>query len=125
MNDIPYQNIFDALQEVLPGQWHKVVFYAEYGESSFSMKYFVDLGDGEYVDCFKLSNISRREIIQAFSVIDRIILPARQAMSKIDTWSVMTLVVDDKGSFRAEYEYDDIAGNYTEYYETWKNKYLQ
>ena len=67
MKEISYQSIFDILQEILPDDWHKVVFYAEYGESSYSMKYFVDTGDGQYTDCFDLKDTSNQDIIKVFA----------------------------------------------------------
>ena len=124
MKDIPYQEIFNILQEILPNNWHRVAFYAEYGESSYSMKYFVDLGSGQYTDCFNLKDIPKRDIIKAFAVIDSQIMPIRKELSKKDTWSVMTLVIDDEGNFKADFEYDDISENFIEYYQRWKKKYL-
>ena len=125
MKDIPYQSIFNTLQEVLPDVWHKVVFYAQYGENNYSMKYFVDLGNGKYIDCFKFKGISKRDIIKSFAVIDSKIMPIRKELSKKDTWSVMTLIVDNEGSFKADYEYDDISEDQIVYYQHWKEKYLK
>lgn len=120
MIDIPYQSIFNTLQEILPDDWHKVVFYAQYGENSYSMKYFVDSGDGVYTDCFKLKGISKRDIIKAFALIDSQIMPIRKKLSKKDTWSVMTLIVDDEGNFKADFEYEDISEDSIGYYQRWK-----
>lgn len=125
MKDIPYQSIFNTLQEVLPDDWHKVVFYAQYGENSYSMKYFVDSGDGVYTECFKLKGIFKKDIIKAFAVIDSQIMPVRKELSKKDTWYVMTLIVDDKGNFKADYEYEDISEDSIGYYQRWKEKYLK
>ena len=124
MIDIPYQSIFNTLQGILPDDWHKVVFYAQYGENSYSMKYFVDSGDGVYTDCFKLKGISKRDIIKAFALIDSQIMPIRKKLSKKDTWSVMTLIVDDEGNFKADFEYEDISEDSIGYYQRWKEKYL-
>lgn len=124
MKDIPYQSVFNTLQEILPDDWHKVVFYAHYGERSYSMKYFVDSGDGVYTDCFKLKDIPKQEIIKAFAVIDSQIMPIRKELSQKDSWSVMTLTVDDEGNFKADYEYEDISEDAIGYYQRWKEKYL-
>jgi len=88
------------------------------------MKYFVDFGDGKYTECFKLGDIPKRNIIQSFALIDSLIMPVRRELTKKDTWSVMTLSVDEKGDFNADYEYDDASENPIEYYQKWKNKYL-
>lgn len=125
MKNVSYQSIFNILQEILPDNWHKVVFYAEYGESSYSMKYFVDFGDGQYIDCFRLKGITKQDIIKAFVVIDSQIMPIRKELSKKDTWTVMTLVVDENGNFKADYEYKDISEDLVGYYNGWKNRYLR
>lgn len=125
MKEISYQSIFDILQEILPDDWHKVVFYAEYGESSYSMKYFVDTGDGQYTDCFDLKDTSKQDIIKVFSVIDSQIMPVRKELSQKDTWSVMTMTVDDAGNFKVDYEYKDISEDPIGYYQLWKEKYLR
>ena len=89
------------------------------------MKYFVDSGDGQYTDCFKLKDISKRDIIKVFAVIDSQIMPIRKELSTKDTWSVMTLIVDDEGNFKADYEYDDISDDSIGYYQRWKVNYLK
>lgn len=124
MKDIPYQSIFNILLEVMPDNWHKVIFLAEYAESSHSMKYFVDFGDGKFVECFKLGDIPKRNIIRSFALIDSLIMPVRQELTKKDTWSVMTLLVDDEGNFKVDYAYDDISDNPIAFYHKWKEKYL-
>lgn len=125
MKDIPYQSIFNTLQEILPDDWHKVVFYAEYGAGSYSMKYFVDTGNGVFTDCFNIKNVSKRDIIKVFAVIDSQIMPVREELSKKDTWHVMTLMVDDTGNFKADFEYDDISDDSISYFHKWKEKYLK
>ncbi len=58
-------------------------------------------------------------------VIDSQIMLIRKELSKKDTWSVMTLVVDDEGNFKTDYEYEDISEDATGYYQRWKEKYLK
>jgi hypothetical protein len=125
MKEVSYQGVFNSLHEVLPDDWCKVVLYCEYGENSYSMKYFVDTGAGEYVDCFNLKDISRKDIIKTFAVIDSQIMPVRKELSEKDKWTVMTLVVDDTGNFKVYYEYTDISDDSIEYFRKWKNKYLK
>ena len=36
----------------------------------------------------------------------------------------MTLVVDDEGNFKADYEYGEISDDSIGYYQRWKEKYL-
>ena len=51
-------------------------------------------------------------------------MPIRKELSIKDTWSVMTLVVDDEGNFKADYEYEEISDDSIGYYQRWKEKYL-
>ena len=124
MNEVLYQDIFNALQEVLPNEWNKVVFYAEYDDSSYGMKYYVLHEDGTYSDCFELEDVSKSSIIETFAIIDSIIMPVREKVNKDDLWSVMTIVVSNTGDFKAEYEYEDISDHSIEYFNEWKKKYL-
>lgn len=37
----------------------------------------------------------------------------------------MTIVVDENGNFKADYEYKDISEDPVGYYNEWKNRYLR
>lgn len=54
----------------------------------------------------------------------RFILDCKE-LSKKDTWTVMTLVVDENGNFKADYKYKDISEDLVGYYNEWKNRYLR
>lgn len=121
MADIDYQKIFDELQNILPADWDRVAFYAEYTEGSYSMKYYVKK-DGKYTDCFELANTPKGNIIKTFMSIDKIIGPIRSGMK--DKWNVMTLVVDKEGTFKVDFDYSDVEGQTISYHESWEKKYL-
>ena len=125
MNELDYQAIFDVLQDVLPPVWEKVVFYAEYTEGSYSMKYFVNINGGSFVDCYQLKEFSKAQIIKVFMNIDKMISPIRSQMEKGKRWNVLTLIVDASGKFRTEFDYADISENTISYHEEWKDKYLK
>ena len=125
MNELNYQAIFDVLQDVLPPVWEKVVFYAEYTEGSYSMKYFVNINGGSFVDCYQLKEFSKAQIIKVFMNIDKMISPIRSQMEKGKRWNVLTLIVDASGKFRTEFDYADISENTISYHEEWKDKYLK
>ena len=125
MNELDYQAIFDVLQDVLPPVWEKVVFYAEYTEGSYSMKYFVNINGGSFVDCYQLKEFSKAQIIKVFMNIDKMISPIRSQMEKGKRWNVFTLIVDASGKFRTEFDYADISENTISYHEAWKDKYLK
>ena len=123
MQEISYQKIFDCLLPVLPDDWKKAVFYAEYSEGSYSMKYYVDSGDGDYIDCFS-TGISKSRIIHAFLEIDKEIAPIRNSLSTKDLWSVMTLTVSSSGEFNADYDYEQVTDS-IEYFRKWETRYLR
>ena len=83
MNENMFQNIFDKLQEVLPQKWDKIVFYASYFQGSYNMKYFIDLGDGEYKDCFSLGNIPNMQLMKLFMDINKIIVILLDSITRL------------------------------------------
>lgn len=121
MAELDFQKIYDVLQTVLPSEWDSVVFYAEYTEGSYSMKYYVKKNN-KYIDCFEIKDIGKGDIIKAFMSIDKIITPVRNAMKK--KWNVVTLVISDKGDFKADFDYKDVEGKTISYHDDWEKKYL-
>lgn len=124
MKNINFQNVFESLQQIMPQKWKKVVFRAEYLTGCYEMKYFVDLGNGKYVDCFELDQFSKGQIIKAFMNIDKEISPVRAELQEKDKWSVMTMIIYATGDFETLYDYTDISENSIDYMNKWKNKYL-
>lgn len=122
--DIAFQKIFDILSDNVSDDWQKIVLYAEYGEGSYLIKYFVKTSTGKYIDCYAFDFLDERKLNKVFSNINNIIAPARKEASPKDLWYVMTMIVDDTGHFRTEYEYEDISEHSIDYYMEWKKKYL-
>jgi len=122
--EINFQNIFDILQESLPEKWEKVVFYAEYTKGSYSMKYYVNSGDGMYVDCYDISKISKAQLLKKFMQIDKIFAFERNRLKDKEKWSAVTIILNRDGSFKSEFDYADIEGKTLEYHQKWKDKYL-
>jgi hypothetical protein len=123
MTKLPVQEISDILANVLPHKWERIALYIEYDNDCYSMKYFVDNGNGEYIECFKLHEFSRKEILEAFSKIDKVIESYRKKLSKKDQWTVMTVLISNDGKFRTKFDYSIIEDSF-EYMNTWKKKYL-
>ena len=124
MNKINYEKLLDELLDVVPANWKKVVLYAEYTATSYSFKYFVNSED-KYIDCFDLKGIDETLLIQKFMKLDEIIRPSRAGLSGKNKWSVMTVVFQNDGNFKTEFDYDDISENSIEYFQKWKTKYLK
>lgn len=124
MKDEMFQDIIDCLQDVLPEKWEKVVFYSNYFQDSYSMKYYVKEIDEKYIDCFSLNNISKQELLNLFTSIDNVILPVRSQLKGKDKWSVMTLQVNRDGRFHVDYDYTDFPDGVISYEREWKQKHL-
>ena len=115
------QKIFVLLPDFLPNGWKRLAFLAEYSEGSFCMKYYTQCGDGEYQDCYSLG-IPRKDLNTLFLRIHSLIKPVRAELK--DKWTVMTLLVNDDGSFKVDYDYSDLTGRTLKYHDEWEKKYL-
>ena len=61
------QGIASILEETLPEDWSKVVFYAEYAEGAFSIEYYVaGSGKDDFVKCFDQKGVSRASLMKNF-----------------------------------------------------------
>ena len=117
---IDFQKIFDELQNVITCKWNRMVFYAGYFESGYTMKFYLK-NDGTYKDCFALFEEDR--VMTAFSNIDKLLLQSREGASN-NKWSVITIAVEQDGTMKSDFAYDDISSDSIEYFSTWKEKYL-
>ena len=102
------QGIASILEETLPEDWSKVVFYAEYAEGAFSIEYYV-AGSGK--DDF-------------FMAINKFIEPERAALKPEKRWGSMTLILHSNGKFKVDYDYSDMTENAYARKKAWKKKYL-
>jgi len=124
MNDKILQDIIDKLEELLPGGWKKVILFVGYTVGSYSMKYYTDNGNGQYVDCFSQNGVDKAHLIKLFMEIDRIISQERKNLDDKSKWTVMTMMVNSDGRMKTEYDYTDISKNAIAYEHSWKEKYL-
>lgn len=118
-----FQRVFDCIDEFLPEQWNKVVFYAEYDEGSYCIEFWVNVGSG-YVKCYDLPGIPRTELRRAFADADEFICSERETLSENDLWSSMTMVVKNNGKVQVDYDYTDLTEVAYEHKQAWKKKYL-
>ena len=124
MDDRVFQRVFDHLQELLPASWAKVVFYAAYTSESYSMKFYVDLGDGQYTDCFSMPGLSKHHLITTFISINKELSRERDKQAIENRWNVFTMTVDASGMMHTDFDYTDIGGNLVAYEQEWQKKYL-
>ena len=119
--ELDYQIIADKLQNILPLGWEKAVFMAEYTSGSYSMRCFYDAGNGKYQDCMGGSGSAKVQMIKLYKEINQEIQKVRDELEDDKLWYSVTLEIDSKGSFKAEYDYDSHEGNAIGYIESWKN----
>lgn len=124
MNEKLFQVIYEKLQEVVPVKWHKIVFYAGYSKGSYNMKYYVDRGNGQYIDCFHLDGISDMQLMKLFVSIDKEIAAFREKLEESKKWNVMTMIVESNGTFKTDFDYDEISDNSISYEKDWVKRYL-
>ena len=124
MNDNIYQDIFNILQDVISEDWKKLIFFAEYEEGSFSINYYITNNNKDYTDCYNLINVSESKLDQSFLDVDKILSPARKELDKNHLWTVMTMIVDDEGNMKVDFEYEDVSENFFSYIEEWEKRYL-
>lgn len=120
VNEKIFQTIFDELSKFLQNKWERLVIYLEHGEEAYSYLFYVK-EEGKYSQCFDLG-FSEKEILKSFSKIEKIVSKERDGMN--EKWTNMTMVIDDKGNMKTDFDYTDLSeGNYR-YKKEWKKKYL-
>lgn len=124
MNENNYKLIANELMKVIPDGWTDIVFYGEFGEGSYSFEYYVKFDDKEYIQCFKLKDISKTDILGAFDRINTILKPERVTLSDDERWTNCTFLLNKNGKFKMDYDYTELEKNSYAYQAVWKFKYL-
>lgn len=124
MQEVMFQSVFNHLQEVLPVSWKKLIFYAGYTIGSYSMKYYIDDGDGHYIDCFQIMGMDKRRLSMVFTEIDQVLTRERNKQEATHRWNVFTMIVDSSGAMHVDFDYTNIDKNTFAYERQWQEKYL-
>lgn len=122
INDRVYQTILDEVSKYLPIDWSKLVVYLEYGESSYSVSFYVKESEN-YIKCYDLNGISDEDLYQSFKKINNDIAVQRD-MIVGEKWSNMTMVVERSGKMNVDFDYTDLTESAYQYSKEWKKKYL-
>lgn len=123
INNEVYQFIYDQIAPFLPEKWEKLVCYLEYGESSYTVSFFVRI-DGKYINCFDLPSASEDKLYGAFDAIDEVVMVERNKQ-KEKLWTNMTICVDEDGKMHTDFDYTDLSESAYEHEQEWKEKYLK
>lgn len=124
MNEEIFQNVFDILQDLLPESWTNMVFYTSYTSGSYSMKFYVNTGNGQYIDCFNIPGLNRSQLVAAFIKINEELSKERDKQIPQNRWNVFTMTVNSQGMMHADFDYTNIDEDTIDYERRWKEKYL-
>ena len=119
-----YTQIYELLQNTISVKWERILFYAVLSSGTYVMKYYVDSGNNQFVDCYSLENSDRSVIRKAFMSIYRILQSYRDNLPEEKRWSVITLIINSDGKFKADYDYADISDSFQAKINAWERKYL-
>ncbi len=119
-----YQDVFNILADVLPEEWDDILFRGCFAGSSCDMKYYADLGDGKYVDCFHIEEIDRDRLLDSFAQIYELSQAEREQLPPDQLWTAVTMRVGADGDFNADFDYDDLSETMSDYIAQWEKKYL-
>lgn len=125
MNNEMFQKIFDILQETMETDWFRIIFYAGYADNNYSMKYFVDAGEGRLRSCFEMPGFSMAEITKTFARMNNVISEERNKMGDQEKWTALTMIVDSTGEMKTFFDYTDLNENSIEYEKQWKKTYMK
>lgn len=125
MNNKIFQKVFDMIQSFLPDDWKKMILYIGYTSGSYSMKFYTCDSQGKYTDCFSQNGANKAKLIHLFMSIDKVMEPERRMLDEKNKWSVMTMIVEENGSIKTEFDYTDISENTIAYEQNWKGKYIK
>lgn len=125
-----FELIATKIQEILPADWEKVVFYAEVTESSYEMFYYVYVPDCETpLQCYDIPDlyeVDEEQIDEVFGDLYTPLLEEQLDFEKQgkDKWTSYTFVLESNGKFSVNYDYSEADSNVSDYFAEWKNKYL-
>lgn len=122
INETVYQAIFDELSKYLPSYWDKLIVYLEYGNSSYSFAFYVQVGD-KYIKCYDITGVSEKQLAKSFSYIDKVVSKER-SKEKDKLWTNMTMTVTPTGALHTDFDYTDLSEGTYQFKKDWKKKYL-
>ena len=70
-----------------------------------------------------MEGVSDDNLYKSFKRIDRAVAEQRKAIIG-DKWTNMTMIVEQSGKVRVDYDYTDLTQDAYQYSKKWKKKYL-
>ncbi len=123
MIDVSYENLFQIIQPSLPDGWVKLIVRVFFVEESCQVKYYIKQKNGKTCDCFNL-DYSQHQVLQIIANVHQEISSVRDQLTGKNRWNALTVIIDNKGSFHADFDYSEIVWKTENATEQWKKKYL-
>lgn len=119
-----FQRLFDLISPYLPTGWRTTVVYAEFGETSYSIEFYVACKPDAFIKCFDLPGIDEDELLDSFDDVANILLEQRADQTMGKPWSNMTMTIQSTGDMKTDYDYTSPDKLTFEHKQTWKERYL-
>lgn len=125
-----FELIATKLQEILPADWEKVIFYAEVTDSSYEIFYYVFVSDREApLQCYDIPELYEIEEEKIDEVFEELYNPLLAEQSDLEhqgkeKWTNYTLVLENNGKFSVNYDFSPLELEGYNYLTEWKKKYL-
>ncbi len=119
-----FQRLFDLISPYLPTGWRTTVVYAEFGETSYSIEFYVTCKPNAFIKCFDLPGIDEDELLDSFDDVANILLEQRANQTMGKPWSNMTMTIQSTGDMKTDYDYTSPDELTFEHKQTWKERYL-
>lgn len=131
LNESYFTKLAEALNNIIPVAWDKIVFYAEVEPDVVTqLFYFRETEKSAYIqggDIYEKYNVSRKEyLIFVYEVSDLILEFNSEYSEKVDSkWASLTFMLESTGKFKTEFGYENLELKLeTERHNEWKEKYL-
>lgn len=119
-----FQSLFDLISPYLPADWKTTVVYAEFGETSYSIEFYVACEPNTFIKCFDLPDIDEDELLDSFDDVATILLEQRAGQATGEPWSNMTMTIQSTGDMKTVYDYTSPDKLTFEHKQAWKERYL-
>ena len=80
--------------------------------------------DGGVTKCFDLPGAASDDYFSLFEKMDSILSKDRHGNDSGQPWSTMTMIVDQTGALKVDYDYEDFSEEAFVYKARWRDRYL-
>lgn len=119
-----FQSLFDRISPYLPADWKTIVVYAEFGETSYSIEFYVACEPNTFIKCFDLSGVDEDELLDSLDDAANVLIEQRESQTAGETWSNMTMTVQSTGDMKTDYDYTSPDELTFDHKQAWKERYL-